>query len=154
MRFDANSNYLNKKFVELGLALPVEDVDDLQFTEEEELIIFRDQFMITKDDVVKEILLRTVDSSILAEEAEFNKVDEKTLAYMYSTLCDRVQDSMLFDAPEGFWHYEFKYCDGVLLLVLVNETGYIDDCLNYIPDELHEEFVMFKVNENGEADLI
>lgn len=43
--------------------------------------------------------------------------------------------------------------NGSLLLVLANETGYIDDCLNYIADELNEEFVLYKVNENGEVDL-
>lgn len=144
------SKEIYDKISRLGLdVIDPEQLDDnvvffheLELPEEEEYKIYRDQFMTSKKDV-----LERVDSEIKAIKDGKLKDEgySEILERLYGELYQEVEDSNLFDAPEGYWHYVIERNSMGLRLKLVEEAGHVDEYLDYILDECGDGFILFEV---------
>ena len=144
-----NSN-LTQKLMDLGIAIPADDQTDYVFSDVEEEIIYRNQFITSKEEILDALNERCLDEQFLNKTATYYKTKPETLIELYSKLKEEVKDRNLFDAPEGLWRYDFVFANGSLDLILLNETGYIDECLNFMPDEINESYVLLTVCTNEE----
>ena len=136
------------KISRLGLSVPEEldysilDMPRYDLTEEEEYKIYRDQFMISKDDILKRIASERelIKEGKLKEEGLAEPLDR-----LYGELYEQISDSNLFDAPEGYWHYTIERDSMGVRLKLVEENGYVNEDLDYILEEYGDEYIMFDI---------
>lgn len=147
MKFRVYDLALIDRMNELGLAIPAEDIDDFELTEDEQLIVFRNQFMTCKKDVMKKIMdiRNNLKKNIFFGQSR-NEAYCKTLDDMYEKLYREVSFSMLFDAPQGFWHYEIEQDSMGIRLRIQNAGGEIDSDLNYNIDAINDEYTMMRVD--------
>lgn len=147
MEFRVYDLALIDRMNELGLAIPAENIDDFELTEEEQLIVFHNQFMTCKKDVMKKIMdiRNNLKKNIFFGQSR-NEAYCKTLDDMYEKLYREVSSSMLFDVPQGFWHYEIEQDSMGVRLLLQNAEGEIDSDLNYNIDTINDEYTMMRVD--------
>lgn len=148
MRFELDNNELIKKMMELKLSIPSEDSDDYEMPDAEKQIVFRSNAMLSKIDIISTISAIRLDlEKFICYEGEIhNEAYCQTLDRMYRELYDKVANSHLFDAPQGYWHYVIRQnCEGIFL-VLEDVEGDVFDNLEYVYDEINDEYIMFKAD--------
>lgn len=117
-----------------------------ELTDEEALLLFRQQSMIDKDDILSNIRYVANDWRLKSQ------TDAKHTAAFYGAilnLLDRfsaaVLKALLFDAPPDWWSYTFNInCKGITLL-LEHCSGYTYDGENVTPDVIDESFELLKI---------
>ena len=121
--------------------------DDEELSEEEALVLFRDQSMTDKDDVLLNI--RWVKN----DWQNKSKTDTKHTAAFYGVILDlldrfatAVQKTLLFDAPPGWWSYSFNIdCKGITLLLEHCSSYSCDSDENITPSVIDESFELLQV---------
>lgn len=137
------------RMMNLGLSIPAEDIDDYVLPEEEQLIVFKNQYMTCKKDVMNKIIdIRDDLKKNVFGGYQTNEKYCKTLDQMYDILYKEISDSMLFDVPVGFWHYVIEQDSMGIRLILQNVEGEIDRFLSYNYDVINDQYTMMQVDAN------
>jgi len=129
----------------LGIFIyPAEDDDSglIYLSPEEEQMVFDNQFLITKQEVLDRLAMEMDRMKRSNKEKDAYSI---TLAKMFELLYEQIEISELFDAPDGFWHYVIEYDSMGVYLRLLNETGYVTSYAEYVSDVEPQGFTMFTI---------
>jgi len=121
--------------------------EDEELSDEEALLLYREQSMINKEDILLNIRY------VKNDWQRKSQTDTKHTAAFYGVIldllnrfADAVQKTILFEAPPDWWAYSFNIdCKGITLL-LDHCHGYsCDSNQNITPDLIDESFELLQV---------
>lgn len=137
---------LSDKLWKLDLGIPAEECC-FELTEEDQLKVYRYQYLSNKDDVLKCIDKQR--QRLQVKEAEYANRNEgycEALKVLYDKLYSKIDDSSLFDAPQEYWHFVITVDSSGISLKLVEELGYVNGYnLEYVVDEIGDDYTLIHI---------